>query len=381
MAAGLDLSPFWDLLETNFPLAGSRSELRARLGPGLVTALERGQILAYLRPADRVACPHPGGTGCPRHVIRLSDGRLHGVCGNDPPECEDLGLSQDDIEILGVEPAALGKALRQPLHISGRVEALTGLRGVYLTGSYIPEPSVKHPVYFVARCSEREYSEAFDALRSRSEGGSLAILVPTDRFVDANTTRQMGTLGIPVIHLRDLIELDTDGHLTGSIEARRLFGGIGTRRAAGAALTDPIVAEVLSHDGWRELDEAAYSQLVASAGDYDLLADERGRTLWKRVDGRKRPSHVENIQASYFEIIRAAVESTGYFDPGAYGSEEQVAWKQIFQRSRKTMDVKYQGAEGSPQWRLFKTVMVDDHAEYQFKPDPGFRFALIFLPR
>ena len=65
MATGIDLPPFWELLETNFPLAGPRCDLRKLLGRELVAALEAGGHISYLRVADTVACPHPGGSGCP----------------------------------------------------------------------------------------------------------------------------------------------------------------------------------------------------------------------------------------------------------------------------------------------------------------------------
>jgi len=382
MASDLDLSRFWELLETNFPLAGARRDLRDSLGCDLVTALETGEVLSYVRAAERISCPRPGGAGCPRHVVELSDGRILGVCGNDPPECEDIELTQRDIEVLGVQPERLCRALRHALCMGGKIEAIAGLRNTYRAGTFKPRPTVRNSVYFVARCAEREYSEAFDALRSRQEGNSFAILVPTDRFVSVDTIRQMATLGIPIIALRGLISPDTNGQLITSEDALQLFEGIGRRAATTAGLSAPVVAQALTHEGWRDLDETSYRGLIEKVNEYSIVADEMSGVVWKCVNRRKSPEPIEDVQPGYFRMIHATVMKKGYFDPAVEGPmEEQESGKQIFQRARKAIDIKYKDRHGTTKWRLFKTAKVDNHAVYHFQPDPNFKFALIFLPR
>jgi hypothetical protein len=380
MASVLDLSRFWEHLETNFPLAGPRNELRGRFGPGVVAALEKGGVLVYLRTADVVACPHPGGQGCPRQVIELSDGRFQGVCGNDPPECDDIDLVQDDIEVFGVEPLDLCKSLRGPLRTGGRAEALPGLQNVFRAGTFKPDESTRHSVYLVVRCAEHEYAAAFDAVRSQQEGSSFAILIPTDRFVAADTIRQMGTLGIPIIALQGLVDADRNGQLTTTSDVIRLFGGIGRRTSAAVSLSAPVVAQVRTHHGWQDLDESGYGRLIENADDYDIMADERSQVVWKRDGDGKPHQRADRVQASYFRMIRAAVDKVGYFDPSAHGPEDLNSSKQIFQRARKTIDIKNTAERDGNDWRLFKSVKVDNHVEYHFQPDPDFCFALIFHP-
>jgi hypothetical protein len=381
MTPVLDLSRFWELLETNFPLAGPRSELRTRLGCDEVTALELGQVLAYLRIADAVACPHPGGPGCPRQVIQLSDGRFQGICGNDPSECEDVDLQQDDVEVMGVDPEHLCEALRWPLCIGGRVEPIPGLRNVFRAGTLKPDPATRHLIYLVVRSSEHEYTEAFDALRSQMEGQSFAVLVPTDRFIDSSSIRQMGTLGVPIIGLQGLVDVEPTGHLVTSADVLDLFGGIGRRATSGAAISAPIVAQVHTGRGWQGLDDAGYKRLLEAVEDFDIMADERSGTVWKREKEGAPHVRADGIQSSYFHMIRFAVDKIGYFDPEVHGPDDRAAGKQTFQRARKAIDVKHKAESGRVEWRLFKTRKVDDHAEYQFEPDPDYRYALIFLPR
>ena len=323
--------------------------------------------------ADTVACPHPGGAGCPRQVIERSDGSFQAICGNVPPECDEVDLTLEDVEVLGVEPERLCEALRRPLCTGGKVESFPGLRGVYRTGTFKPDPSTRHAVYFVARCDARDYAVALEALRSQQEGASFAVLAPTDRFISADTTRQMATLGIPIVALRGTIGADEAGQLTMSDDPLHVLGGTGRRTHM---VSGPPVARVRTQDGWEDLDEPGYRRLVEAADEYDIVADEKARVVWKH--GRSE----DGIRASYFRMIRAAVERTGRFDPGVDGpDDDQESGKQIFQRARQAIDVKYRADDGTTQWRLFKSVKFDKHTEYLFQPDPGCCFALIFLPR
>jgi len=375
----LDLTDFWEVLESNSPLGGARIDMEARLGADIVAVLERAQILSYVRQADAVSCPHPGGEGCPRHVVELEDGRLQAICGNDPAECADLDLTKRDIEVLTLEPERLCAALRSPLSLGGKVEPVADLRGTYRAGSFVPQPGVKRPIYFVSRCADRDYAEAFDALLGRAGSDSFAVLVPTDRYTGSNLTRQMATFGIPIIALQGLINIGENGHLTAAVPGPRMFGDVGRRHLPGPVAPTLIVARARTHDGWQDLDEAAYAQLIDNVAGYDLVADELSRRVWKRVEGHKRPKLAEDIQAGYFRIVHMAVEKVGYFDPSVDGPDDLQSGKQIFQRARQVIDVKHSAKPAK--WRLFKSVNVDRHAEYQFQPDPDFRFALIFLPR
>jgi len=250
MADGRDLTTFWELAETNFPLAGPRAHLIDRLGADLVAALESAGLLSFLRVADRFPCPQPGGDGCPRHVIGHADGSCQAVCGNDPPECEDLQLSEKDIEVLGVTPERLCEALRAPLLFGGRVEQIRDLRHVYHAGVFKPDPGIRHSIYVAVRCSDAGYAEVFDALRSRHDGGAFAVLVPSDRFIGTETRRQMETLGIPLISLSGLIHLGSDARLSTAVDVLDLFSAIGRRGPATAGRSGQTYAAVRTQQGW-----------------------------------------------------------------------------------------------------------------------------------
>jgi len=375
----IDLSLFWELLETDFPPSGLREQLAGRLGTNVVDALERGGILQFLRIAEEFPCPHPGEWGCPRKVVELSDGTYCAVCGNNPPECEDVTVTARDLEVIGVVPESLCAALRSPLLFGGKPEVLADIHQAYRAGTFVPAPAIRQPVFFLVRTDPEEYAEALDALRSRYERQGFAVLVPTDRFVRDDMVRQMATLGIAVVPLVGLVNTDPSGLFVSEVAPLKLFEGVGHMglRAAGSS----VFAQLCTKDGWRNLDETAYLQLMEQATEYEILADERSRTVIKRgqTQGLKP-------NANHFRMLRLAIEKGGYFDPGVDGPDEYAGGKeyedpkQIFQRARQLIDIKYTDEHGHKAWCLFKTGMLDSHSIYMFKPDAEINFALVFVP-
>ncbi|MFZ5786654.1 MAG: hypothetical protein ACOY3Y_09460, partial [Acidobacteriota bacterium] len=192
------LARFWAELETNFPLGGPRRRLGEMVGDDAARALEAAGVLKYQRVADRYPCPRPGGDGCPRHVVELEDGRYEAVCGNDPPECPDLALKEEDLAFLAVVPEELCAVIAKVLQIRPAVETLPGRRHVLRVGSFIPEAGVKHTIYLAVRSNERDYGECFDALKAAA-AGTFVVLVPTDRFISEETRRALASVAAPVV--------------------------------------------------------------------------------------------------------------------------------------------------------------------------------------
>ncbi len=371
----MDLTRFFQALETNFPLSGVRWALANKIGSDITGALERAGLLSVLRVADTYPCPQPGGEGCPRKIVETDGGSYIAVCGNNPAECEELRLAPKDVELLGIVPERLLEYLRSPLQLSGAVRRIEGLAQAYQVGFFIPQPALKHPVFFMAAASGSEYAATLDAFRSRAEAASFAVITPTDRFVSAETVRQFRTIGVPVISLADTIRLSAAGKLEAATNVLDVFATIGRRTAALVSSATDVFADVLTADGWKSLTETEYRDLASTAGTYRIFADERARTACK-LEGRQRKT-TQGIQPSFFRMVRKAAETSGRFDPNVNGlTEEQMSGKQIFQRARKAIDLKR--ASG---WALFKTETIDDHAEYLFRPDADVKFALIFLPK
>lgn len=370
-----ELAGFWQLLETNFPLGGPRRHLRELLGTELVNALEVAGILKHRHVADRYPCLRSGGDGCPRVVIERDDGSLVAVCGNEPAECADLELSSTDVEVLAVAPEDLCETVGKALQIRTNVEALPGLRNAYRVGTFIPEAGIKHAIYLVVRCSERDSAEGIDALRTHAADQTFAVLLPTERFVTEEMRRQASAAGVVLVPLLDAVGLDATG-LRALGDSLTLFATIG-RAGAAAGQQSASVARAFVRSGssaatWRDLDAAGYQSLVAAAASYDIFADELTKAVTKGK-GAKRTQQA-NVVASQFKVVRAAIEKKSNYDPGI-GDEDGTSAKQNFQRARKTFDI------GSRQsWALFKTDMVDNHAVYRFDPDAAVSFAFVFAP-
>lgn len=76
---------------------GTLPELKANYGDAWSTLTK--YFLPTKRLAPTVACPKPGGEGCPRQVVEHSFNDIVGVCGNSPRECESVRLSRKDLII------------------------------------------------------------------------------------------------------------------------------------------------------------------------------------------------------------------------------------------------------------------------------------------
>ena len=379
--SGINLTKFFEALESNFPLSGVRAALSKKVGQSVVAALERAGLLTYLRVSDTYPCPQPGALGCPRQIVHLSDDRITAVCGNVPPECEDIELTAKDIEFLGVLPKPLCEALRGPLYFGGKTERVSELDNIFRAGTFKPRPSIRKSIYFGARCSAKDYSILLDVLRSRHGSEGFALLVPTDRFVSEEKIREAASKGIVVLPLTEVIGMDGLGKLVAKVDATELFACIGRFGPGPIAPAGTVYSQALTNDGWENLDEAGYRQLLRNADQYDIFADEHTKKVRKKAADRKggRATPPSRVSASNFQIIRKAVEACGYFDPTV--TEENASAKQIFQRARKALDIKVVGADGKSHWKLLKSVKGDNHTIYQFQPDEGVTFALIFLPK
>lgn len=373
------LSDFWETLETSFPLGGPRRLLRERLGPVVCDALELEEVLSLCGESETYPCPHPGGDHCPRVIVRRQDRSLVAICGNEPAECEDLEVSGSDIERLALSPEFLLRVVARSLSIRSAFEALPGLQFAFRVGFFVPEPGVKHAIYFVARASPREYEEAVDALRSQTGAGSFAVLVPTDRFVSEALRQRSAAAGVPLISLLDCVAQDAAGAFTALADPLQLFSTIGRRRASGGdRVSDVVATAFLKGRGQpperRDLDAHGYQALLKAIDTYDVFADERARTVSKTSGGGPKRGTRQDLPASYFQAIRAALEARRDHDPGT-GDFDKDSAKQIFQRARGGFDLKRRRG-----WAIFKTLKRGEHAVYRHDPDADVSYAFVFLP-
>lgn len=375
----IDLTPFWQALEQNFPPGGTRVELSDLFGPDLVAPLEAAEILIPAGEATRYPCPSPGGLDCPRRVVEgfRDPGSYLAVCGNRERECDDVRLTASAIELLSVDPARLCRDLWPALLIGGRVEQVDGIPRTWHAGVLTPTAGVGHPVFLCVQTSDRAYALALDALRSRFST-NCAVLVPTRRFFGVDLSNRMNAAGVPVIPLAGLVDLDDERLISLVAHPEELFAGIG--RTGGLSKPQEIVARAVVDGIWQQLDADAYRDLTASL-DFHILADALARRAVHRFDGGIR-KEVEKIRPSHFRVLLKAVLKDGsLYDPGAQppvGIEE--SGKQVFQRARQQVDCKVPRGNDGQDWALFPSSREADGTHYRFRPAEGIRYALIFFP-
>jgi len=371
-----DLTVFWDKLEANARFGGPRRYLRELLGDHLERALERAGVVLRQRIATVYPCSHLPGTGCRRVLWRNAEGGgARATCERRPGACATVEMIASDLEMLAVMPALLATAVGIALQIRVNVE-MTEIREVYRVGWFVPDAGVKHAVYFLTRGNAYDYSEAIDALRFRAQGQTLAIFVPTDRFISENLRSHTAATGVPLLSLADSVGLSDERGFYPLVDPLRLFAGIGRPShgsgPAGTAATEYVARALVRVAGraaeWRDLDLSAYQRLVRDTA-FDFVADELQKTVTKH-GGIERES---NISRWKFRWIRSCLENDrGRYDPGT-GDSDGVSAKQMFQRARGTFDIKNRKG-----WSFFQTELVDKHAMYRFAPRASVTFAFIF---
>jgi hypothetical protein len=369
-----ELSLFWSELETSFPLGGARLRLRELLGDALEAELERAGVLVHRRVATSYPCVHHAGEGCPRKIFPRTNGSSVALCGNKVAECSPVEMSRADIESLSVSTERLGYVVGKALRLRVGVQAISGIPDTYRFGAFIPEPGVEHTVYFLTCSTGRAYELAVDALQTQAAGRSIAILVPTDRFISESLRRHAGVAGVPLIVLADVLGPGEDGTMRSQVDPLQLFSTAGIMAGAPAA-TVHVASAYVGEPGrppvWRQLDQIGYQRLVARASRFSIFADELSRTVCKGASNEP----IAEVPPGQFKWIRAAIDAPRGFDPGT-GDDEGIAAKQLFQRARRVFDQKV--GDG---WSLFQTRMVDNHATYRFDPRPEVSFAFLFAPR
>ena len=343
------LTDWWTRLEAAPRFGGPRRHIQDLLASDVTAFLERTGILCQGRTAPSFPCTERRGDNCPRTVVEI-DGEYHAVCGNRPSECPDIILTEHEAAHLSISMVGLCRGIGAALGTRGKPEIVRILANVHRVGAIILGPGVKYPVFLVIRSSAQSYAEALGALAARQDGASFLMLVPTDRFLTDGIERQARTLGVTIMALADVLELNDEG-LVATTDPKQLLAILGQRTVSGLSAAGTIVARVLICDGrsppgWRDLDEQQYQALIADTGVYDVFADKRQRYVLK--SGAKVK---DKIPDSHFSTILSAVKSRGHYDPNICGPD-LPAGKQIFQRARSVFDVK----TGKSSWRMFQSV-------------------------
>lgn len=133
----------WKAVDEIPGVATDTLEWKERLGdewPGAQFLLK-----ATGKQATAVACPSPGGDGCPRRVVKLRNGGLRGVCSSASGQCEPIGLTQDDVAIMALDQKRLAGDLASALQLAPATVRPLSQRVIHL-GDYTIAAGVSSPV-------------------------------------------------------------------------------------------------------------------------------------------------------------------------------------------------------------------------------------------
>ncbi len=210
----------WSTLEELPGLAAPLMEWRDRLGEDFAGAKR------LLRPTDdlvtTLACPSPGGDGCPRRVVEHGNGEIVAVCGDRLRHCESLKLSRVDIVIYRLDPRGLCEAVAEALDLTPSTSGVAGHRAPCHVGDYQPVAGMRFPIYLGIQADP-------DAMRATVTGLCGAVnkpfilLTPTVCSIDLEMTGQLNRHRARFAALADILHDDGSGNLAANAAAQALL--------------------------------------------------------------------------------------------------------------------------------------------------------------
>ncbi len=259
---------FWKSLDGLTDAATDAREWRARLGPEWPVAAPLLRSTGGL--ATSIACPSPGGTGCPRRVVRHDDGSIRAVCGESPRICDDLDLARDDIAILGLDRPKLIRAVAVALSLSER-PAATNAGAVIEIGTHEVHAGRGFPVFLVV--PGPWFGDGIESLAELvAVSRPKVLLTPTRRSLGAAATRYLDTIGVTRFALADVLVADDCHRLGVSQPVEVLFAAL---RAAVAEATDSADAGLV----WPLPPDARWEEVtIVFVADEVINVSFRGQT-------------------------------------------------------------------------------------------------------
>ena len=172
MATKKPLARFWKALDEIPEATTDRREWSLRLGDDWLVAA------AYLRATGRLAkeiiCPSPGADGCPRRVVKHTDGRFRAVCGNKPAECDPVELTREELTCLTLDRAKLAAAVGETLNADPHSGAASDGTTV-VVGSHGVAAGISIPIVLMIS-GPMELLSA-DTLTDRNSGNTPSVLL------------------------------------------------------------------------------------------------------------------------------------------------------------------------------------------------------------
>lgn len=226
------------------------------------------------RRAKEIACPSPGGDGCPRKIVKHVDGRFRAVCGNRPAECDPIDVTREEIACLALDRKKLAAAVGAMFNAvpeSGGLES--GI--ATLVGSHAVAAGIRVPVILMTPGPAAEVS--LDILAGVN--GPAAIVTPTPHSLTPRLKKALEAKGYDVLALSEIAGVDEHHRLTGLLPADQLL----------ASLRQKLLAEqssAASERIWILPADARWEELT-----FEFTAEEVVNVRFRHETRRYEPEH------------------------------------------------------------------------------------------
>jgi hypothetical protein len=252
------ISKFWKALDALSDAATDRREWASLLGDEFrcVVVDEPDCLLPLVRstgtPATSIACPSPGGEGCPRRIVHHDDGAIRAVCGDSPKVCADLDLNKNDIMIYGLDRVGLARSIAAALDLSNRPVSFDR-RPVFRIGSHDVFAGRGFPVFLtVPGPLAPEDAAQFDEVIAHP--GPRLLLAPTLSSIPAQLATALDREGVVHMGLEDLVDLDDAGRFQLCQPSTVVFADLRAQVASGMDNAVSNLAWALPTDArWEEI--------------------------------------------------------------------------------------------------------------------------------
>lgn len=277
------ISKFWKTLDALIDAATDRREWASLLGDefGYVVVDGPDCLLPLVRstgtPATSIACPSPGGKGCPRRVVHHDDGTIRAVCGDSPKACADLDLNKNDIMIYGLDRVGLARSIAAAFDLSDRPTSFDR-RPVFRIGSHDVFAGRGFPVFLtVPGPLAHEDVAQFDNVIAHP--GPKLLLAPTSSSIPPQLAAALDREGVVRMALEDLVHLDDRGLLQPCQPSTVVFADLRAQIVSG---TDNAVSNL----AWALPSNARWEEIgIRFVADEVVNVSFRGETRRFEPDG------------------------------------------------------------------------------------------------
>jgi hypothetical protein len=368
---------FWNLLKRDREPTYHTHVLEKEVRREVLGALWHEGILVRADPAnDWYPCSGPVGDGCPMRVVPASLGNsraLIAMCGQEEPQCIDVCIDASALEMVTVSIPGLLALLRRVFSIElGALQAPSLFPGIHHIGTC---RSSRQPTEVYLACHPHDVMFPAFLLNRRSANVPSLVLASTGTRLSADLAQQYSIVGDRVeLRFLDQLLVLRDNKIVLATETSSMNADL---------VAAPFSCGLYDHSGSRLIDQKQRLAIVSGEDARDLVVDlttpvARGYAVYLRTkQGRVRKRLARDRTAVIAELIVAgrALEAREFKSVSKSMSVDGVV--RLIQNARKDLedDVK----SGRYEWQAFHTHAGtgDEPTKYEFRPPPGYRFAVL----